>query len=236
MCDRLTRKWRRACQLLLLLLVNLTVVTLSFASSYQHEPCDDVYNETCIQGNQVSSLHKFSIMKCLKSESALQNVTKLCQHLNKSIESVAVDTFDAFNSWMCANDSSFIDICLHTFDCKIKLTDAFYSTLLACSRKVKQQETLHLVCERNITHAVQRESSMFHCLKFTLDSVDGNATCWQQLSHVSNSTNVSATDDSRKFVEWFCKTTDARACLHKIESNCINNDRLSLVYGDCLRL
>lgn len=233
MCYLLKKKWRLASAVFL---VKATVITLSLASSYQHEACDDVYNETCIQGNHVASLHKLSIIKCLKSESVLQNITKYCHHLNDSLESAVVDTLDAFNSWMCTNESSFIDVCLHTFDCKINLTDSFYSTLLSCSKKIKRQETLHLVCEKNITHAVQRESSMFHCLKFTLESRDGNATCWKQQLSLTNTHRFVGDSQEAKFIEWFCKNTDARASLHKIESNCINNDRLSLVYGDCLRI
>lgn len=229
-------KWQIPSQLIVLIV--LKVITLSLASSYQHEPCDDVYNETCIDGNEMASLHKFSIIKCLQSESFLQNITQSCEYFaNNSLESIAVDTLHAFNSWMCNNHVSFIDICQHTFNCKIKLTDTFYSTLRLCSRKIKQQETFHLVCGQNITHAVQRESSMFHCLKFTLESYESNnSTCanWRQQLNLDKSLNKH--NDSHKFIEWFCKNTDARDILHKIEFNCINNDKLSLVYGDCLRI
>lgn len=208
-------------------------VSLCDASSYHHESCADVSTETCASHNRLASLHKYSMIKCID---ALDG--DVCVELKQAVEAtVNVSSLEAFNNWMCTNESDYLRICSDLYNCKLNLTDTLHTHLRNCSRSAKEREVHHLVCTENVTHAVQREMSMFHCLKNTLESNDESATCFTQSLDDMNVTGTAVDgDESLYFIQWYCRRTDVKATLHKIESNCINNERLSLHYSHCLRV
>lgn len=209
-----------------------TFVNSVFTSSYQHEPCDHVVNSTCKENYSLAALHKYSIIKCM-NEFAGESSSKCIENMKIESKNVSIDSLEHFVLWMCHNQVDFIDICSSAFDCKMNLTDEFYLKLVNCSRRQKQLQMKHMVCDGNLTHVVHRESSMFNCLKYALDSKEGRACLNKSLGL---NVTLDAKDGQDEFVKWFCESDDVKRQLHRAESTCLTKDEMVLRYGDCLRL